>query len=1099
MDYEQLSKIMPLIAAIQNRNVTGVQAALDNGADINFRIAFDENKTALHHAVAAGDPRIVDMLLQKGADPTVKSKDGKMPIELIVDNARKSTIEAVFKKHGCGVKPLQSPNSALSVPVSTYSKRKGTTSIRGQLYETKLLALVLFRALHRDDITSFNLATNVDDAGAFDDIVMRYTVNGTDKCIYLQAKHKDCKETNFKDMIDGSSEKGDFSLLKYFKSYLALEIPKLQCDTKSADDEFLIFTNIGIKWTIPEGIDLTLHDRAVDTNNLFYTKRKGKCIYLNGSLKILKEATIKWYYDSLAVILAKQFVCSNQGTSLREFIKSFLESSDSNLNSFELLLWCYSKIKHAIPRSDRDLFDNLKLDIFELLQKNTFPRVEFTDADCCCLVTEFFDKLCFYTNQPNENEVEEILKSEIVSLYPQAGDISVLFHLYHNAVQKWWLQTGHVPYQTKDSVLFANARSDIQRNSWLKNLHDISMNKMQMFDVDFDLDKIGKEYQEQIDNFMKNDIALLHVFSNNHALSCLKLLQYLTSRSYNFSYINSEIINLSEFCSKLATDINCVIFNSNRKNDKKIIESLPKHVLKIIFISEDDLKGKTHSFKDMNKGLVDLFPKSQEKMLNRKVFFQGTPVSLCTLLGENLNLVDEQILYNVMMEDVVEVAPGTQSTFHSEEMTFYVERTLTRCLLRSNILNEDLFTVVNRRIAYEIPDNGKDIIIVGMSESVLKMNTGIVDGKVNGWRFEEAQCYFDQVCRKYQKRNIHLLQLVSSNTKSIHVSSIFSKMDCMQKSSLQWERSQNSIEKIYDYSYQGGVEIELNYLTDIDNKLVILAGEPGMGKSTYLTALTAKTKQHNPSIWIIRINLLDFSKTFDEWQQNNVKVTEDNAFSFLESAVFNEPSGMENSKKSHGKNIFSNQCKLRKPILLLDGFDEISPDYKETVVSLVNIFRHKFVSSTWIATRSFPFQKQLEQIFNTFAYIIQPFNDPNSIEFLGKYWRSKLKVSDVDEKKYTHFIEYTHNYLMSIDFELVRIPLQMKMFADIYKDQFEIFIESTNNQCELIFEKVDIPLLYAKFIEMTFVRLQRDKNKVDITKPSIGKILKNDFLTTIMK
>uniref|UniRef100_A0A1S4KFV5 Uncharacterized protein n=2 Tax=Culex quinquefasciatus TaxID=7176 RepID=A0A1S4KFV5_CULQU len=204
MDYHQLSKLAPLIAAIQDSNVTGVQAALDNGADINFRIAFDENKTALHHAVAAGDPRIVDLLLQNGADPTVKSKDGKMPIELIADNARKSTIEAVFKKHGCGVKPLPSPNSAPSVPAPTYSKRKGTTSIRGQLYETKLLALVLFRALHRDDITSFNLATNVDDAGAFDDIVMRYTVNGTDKCIYLQAKHKDCKETNFKDMIDGN-------------------------------------------------------------------------------------------------------------------------------------------------------------------------------------------------------------------------------------------------------------------------------------------------------------------------------------------------------------------------------------------------------------------------------------------------------------------------------------------------------------------------------------------------------------------------------------------------------------------------------------------------------------------------------------------------------------------------------------------------------------------------------------------------------------------------------------------------------------------------------------------------------------------------------
>lgn len=309
-------KNMSLIAAIQDRNVVDVQDALDKGSEVNYRNIHEDCKTPLHHAVAVGDKGIVELLLKKGADPETRSKDDKKPLDMLSNPACKSEIEGIFQKYGCVIPPI-SPSSAASLLVSTYTKRKGTSSIRGQLYETKLLALVLFRALHRAAITAFSLATNVDDVGAFDDVVLRYTEGGTDKALYLQAKHKDGKQTNLKDMLD--AEKGDFSIVKYFRSYLDLKIAEQ--NGVAIPEELIIFTNIGVNCALPKGSNVTVQNEQVDQNHLFFTAIQGEKIQLKGLSETLKKIAKKWYIETLAGIFAEQFMSSNKGDTLEEFIK----------------------------------------------------------------------------------------------------------------------------------------------------------------------------------------------------------------------------------------------------------------------------------------------------------------------------------------------------------------------------------------------------------------------------------------------------------------------------------------------------------------------------------------------------------------------------------------------------------------------------------------------------------------------------------------------------------------------------------------------------------------------------------------------------------
>ncbi|KAJ8705827.1 hypothetical protein PYW08_012873 [Mythimna loreyi] len=92
-----------------------------------------------------------------------------------------------------------------------FKRRDGTAGIRGHFYETKLISLIYFRAIHDDTIEEFQLASNVDNIGAFDDICFRAKVVGFDKpvSVFIQAKHKEKKNKVL--TIDWST---------YFTSYL---------------------------------------------------------------------------------------------------------------------------------------------------------------------------------------------------------------------------------------------------------------------------------------------------------------------------------------------------------------------------------------------------------------------------------------------------------------------------------------------------------------------------------------------------------------------------------------------------------------------------------------------------------------------------------------------------------------------------------------------------------------------------------------------------------------------------------------------------------------------------------------------------------------
>ncbi|KAL9696031.1 hypothetical protein quinque_015316 [Culex quinquefasciatus] len=270
-------------------------------------------------------------------------------------------------------------------------------------------------------------------------------------------------------------------------------------------------------------------------------------------------------------------------------------------------------------------------------------------------------------------------------------------------------------------------------------------------------------------------------------------------------------------------------------------------------------------------------------------------------------------------------------------------------------------------------------------------------------------------------------------------------------------------------------------LGKIPTKVVIVAAEPGMGKSTLLTGHAVRLKEENPLKWIIRMNLLDLSKQFNEWSKAKTSLNEEHA-----STLLLEITSFDSTRiGSFERNIFEWYCKQRKIILLLDGFDEVSPDYTDVVLQLIQLYKRNFTAKLRITTRSGGTEKHLENARNFVQYSLERFSKEQSKLFLTRFWQSKLGAR-FDAKKFeSYFLQLLAHLLEKSDFgkdDLISIPLQIKMIAMMFQDHFAEFCTSPDGLAQ--FEKLDLVTLYERFIELQFrVILLEEKNKTDTSKP----------------
>lgn len=237
--------------------IEALQKILIDGAEINSPDRNDNNNTVLHIAVENDEINIVQFLIKMGALLSYNLYN-KTPMDIAKENNTALSKEIVYILTECGkyspgvkdsiMKKQQIPsNQNNSVPYSNssktffYEKRSGTSGVGGQFYETKLLSLVLHRALHDKIIEECYLAANIKNIGDFDDVCFRFKMkeDGETKHVmcFMQAKHKEDPGKAKLSVASVRSTLGPFSLTKYFDSFLKIK-QKFITTTKTTDPMF---------------------------------------------------------------------------------------------------------------------------------------------------------------------------------------------------------------------------------------------------------------------------------------------------------------------------------------------------------------------------------------------------------------------------------------------------------------------------------------------------------------------------------------------------------------------------------------------------------------------------------------------------------------------------------------------------------------------------------------------------------------------------------------------------------------------------------------------------------------------------------------------
>ncbi|CAQ54400.1 ankyrin repeat domain-containing protein [Wolbachia endosymbiont of Culex quinquefasciatus] len=335
-----------------------------------------------------------------------------------------------------------------------------------------------------------------------------------------------------------------------------------------------------------------------------------------------------------------------------------------------------------------------------------------------------------------------------------------------------------------------------------------------------------------------------------------------------------------------------------------------------------------------------------------------------------------------------------------------------------------------------------------------------------------------------------------------------------------WQKSYGTLSKLrksVDTNAQAIQEYKPEKITDITDKVVIISAEPGMGKSTVLTPLALKTKE---SLWIVRINLLDYSTELKIETEKKTKLNEAEAIKFLyrivgfqlfqgEKEETTEKKGkreqtvenvlhaitVKDSKISLDRKstqdldlleieLFNNFYNQGRIVLLFDGFDEISPDYTEKVIELLQVLKNSKVEKLWITTRPYNFiQEELEDQLSVFSYSLKPLLLEEQKGFLRKFWKEKLKLNELDEQRSGVFIDELLGKLpKSIgDKDFMSIPLHASMVAEVFTDAFKSFYDSNKQELsdehKRKIEEQDLVTLYERFIDIKFYKIRFGEKK----------------------
>jgi energy-coupling factor transporter ATP-binding protein EcfA2 len=335
---------------------------------------------------------------------------------------------------------------------------------------------------------------------------------------------------------------------------------------------------------------------------------------------------------------------------------------------------------------------------------------------------------------------------------------------------------------------------------------------------------------------------------------------------------------------------------------------------------------------------------------------------------------------------------------------------------------------------------------------------------------------FKQLCQQNPKENVHWLEKEKSGE-------------------LIWQQSQGNLQALRKYidnqKSQSYSPSDLDKLLQQAKKkrVILIADKAGMGKSTVLTHLSLRIKQKYPAHWLVRIDLNDYTELLKGHEGK--KIDKGWVLEFVSKNVLKLASNLE---KELFKESFEGNG-ISKVVVMVDGVDEISPYYKETVLDMLQVLKQTSITQLWVTTRPH-LKDDLEDNLQQLSYTLEPFSEVEQVEFLKKFWPENLKFDFANQQRLiiyaTALIRKFAQSINDMDKQFTGIPLQSRVLAEAFEDECRLFYLSDKSEPELPY-KLDLLGLYGKFIDRKYDIYLSEKSKTTATTMAAEGIRKHYF------
>jgi len=263
-------------------------------------------------------------------------------------------------------------------------------------------------------------------------------------------------------------------------------------------------------------------------------------------------------------------------------------------------------------------------------------------------------------------------------------------------------------------------------------------------------------------------------------------------------------------------------------------------------------------------------------------------------------------------------------------------------------------------------------------------------------------------------------------------------------------------------------------LLECDGRIILVTNEAGMGKSTLLTHLAQQTRDPHPDMWIVRVNINNYTRILHELQTKGCD--DKGVIKLLTEAAhikINEGVVLERRLFNYIYNSTGNMT------VLIDGVDEVSPHYTEEVVQVLKFLSKTKIKRIWVTSRN-SVMERLETEFECQSYSLAPFSEKDQKLFLLKFWKETCPETEDGylENLANRVVKLSTEQLTVQDKNFMGIPLQSWLLAEMFKGSVK---ECSTSKSVQLPEYINTVMLYDLYVEKKWDIYLSDKKLSDRT------------------